>query len=164
MISDPLREADQVSTLRVRQADSTRTQFAALEVILEDDDQRTFEAQLPTNTIAFAVSQVSIRERDPAVQIDVLRFNPDDQPVVVGYAVRGITATEGEDYFAPSGYSLSFGPRQRSARLLIPLVQDSMLEGDEAFTVELATRDQTVPSDVFQRIVVMIRDDESASR
>ena len=162
MISDPLREADQVSTLRVREADSTRTQFAALEVILEDDDQRTFEARLPTNTIAFAVSQVSIRERDPAVQIDVLRFNPDDQSVVVGYAVREITATEGEDYFAPSGYSLSFGPRQRSARLLIPLVQDSIFEGDEAFTVELASRDESFPNDVFQRIVVMIRDDESA--
>lgn len=162
MAGDPLREADQVSTLRVRQAESTRTQFAALEVILEDDDQRDFEARLPTNTIAFAVSQVSIRERDPAVQVDVLRFNPDAQPVVVGFAVRGITATEGEDYFSPSGYSISFGPRQRSARLLIPLVQDSIYEGDEAFTVELASKDEGLPNDVFQRIVVMIRDDESA--
>ena len=162
MASDPLREADQVSTLRIRPIDSTRTQFAAIDVVLEDDDQRAFEARLPQNTIAFAVSQVAVREKDPAVQIDVLRFNPDDTPLIVGYAVRGITATDGEDYFAPDGYSLSFGPRQRSARLLIPLVQDAVVEGDEAFTVELATRDDSVPNDVFQRIVVMIRDDDAS--
>ncbi|HNP37416.1 MAG TPA: protein kinase [Woeseiaceae bacterium] len=161
MASDPLREADQVSTLRVRQADSTTSQLATIEVNLEDDDQRAFEAGLPTNTIGFAVSQISVRERDPVVQIDVLRFNPDDSQIVVGYEVRDITATEGEDYFSPGGYSVSFGPGQRSARLLIPLVQDSISEGDEAFTVELATHDQEAIDDVFQRIVVIIRDDET---
>lgn len=157
---DPLREADQVSTLRVRQAETTRSSLASIDVVLEDDDQRRFEAGLPTNTIAFAVSQVAVSERDPAVQIDVLRFNPDDSLVVVGYSIRDITAVEGEDYFAPAGFSLSFGPRQRSARLLVPLVQDALVEGDEAFTVELATRDETLPNDVFQRTVVVIRDDE----
>lgn len=162
MASDPLREADQVSRLRIRPAENTQTQLAAIEVILEDDDQRSFESNLPANTVAFAVSQVAVRERDPAVQIDVLRFNPDDQPVVVGYQVLDITATEGEDYFAPGGYSLSFGPGQRSARLLIPLVQDSEVEGDEAFTVELAVQDEPAVPDVFQRIIIMIRDDEIA--
>lgn len=162
MASDPLREADQQSTLRIRPADTTRTQLGAIEIILEDDDQRDFESRLPPNTIAFAVSQVSVRERDPAVQVDVLRFNPDDQPVVVGYLVRDITATEGEDYFAPSGHSIAFGPGQRSARLLIPLVQDSLVEGDEAFTVELAVQTDDAPSGVFQRIIVMIRDDDIA--
>jgi hypothetical protein len=43
---------------------------------------------------------------------------------------------------------------------LIPLVQDSLREGDEAFIVELATRDQEDVPDVFQRIVVTIRDDD----
>ncbi|MDX1516145.1 MAG: protein kinase [Woeseiaceae bacterium] len=162
MAADPLREADQLSTLRIRRSDTTQTQLAMLEVILEDDDQRAFEAGLPVNTVAFAVSQTSVNERDPAVQVDVLRFNPDDQSVIVGYYVRDITATEGEDYFAPSGFSLAFGPGQRSARLLIPLVQDSLIEGDEAFTVELAVRDEAAPADVFQRMVIMIRDDEIA--
>lgn len=163
MASDPLREADQQSTLRIRLSESTRTQLAAIEVILQDDDQRAFEDGLPTNTIAFAVSQVAVQERDPAVQIDLLRFNPDDQPLIVGYSVGDVTATDGEDYFSPGGYSISFAPRQRSARLLIPLVQDSLLEGDEAFTVELATQNADVPNDVYQRVIVMIRDDEIAA-
>ncbi len=164
MASDPLREADQVSTMLVRSQDATTTSYAALNIVLEDDDQRAFEAELPTNTIGFAVSQVAVRERDPVVQIDVLRFNPDETQVVVGYEVRDITAKEGEDYFSPGGYSVSFGPGQRSARLLIPLVQDSIAEGDEAFTVELATGDTDPLADVFKRIVVMIRDDEIAPR
>jgi serine/threonine protein kinase len=138
MASDPLREADQLSTLRLRELDSAESELAVIHVSLEDDDQRAFEAQLPTNTIAFASSQASIRETDPAVQIEIMRFNPDDSRLVVDYSVSDITATESEDYFAPSNYSITFGPGQRSARMLVPLVQDALVEGDEAFVIELS--------------------------
>ena len=158
--SDPRREADQQSTLRLRLADSAESELATLSLTLEDDDQRAFEAELPANTIAFAVGQASISEADPAVQIDLVRFNPDDTSVEIDYTVADITATEGEDYFAPGTYSVLFGPRQRSARLLIPLVQDSDAEGNEAFVVEIVSDPESRSVDVFQRIVVMIRDDE----
>ncbi len=160
MSSDPLREADQQSTLRLREADFATSELATLIVTLEDDDQRTFEASLPANTVAFATSQASIRETDPAVQIDIVRFNPDGSAIVVDFIVSDITATEGEDYFAPGSNSISFGPGQRSARLLIPLVQDFDVEGDEAFIVELVGVPQTSAMDIYQRIVVMIRDVE----
>ncbi len=160
MLSDPLREADQQSTLTLREVDFATSNLATVIITLEDDDQRTFEASLPANTIAFATSQASIRETDPAVQIDIVRFNPDDSPIVVDFIVRNITATEGEDYFAPGSRSILFGPGQRSARLLIPLVQDSDVEGDEAFVVELVGLPQRPAMDIYQRIVVMIRDVE----
>ena len=160
MASDPLREADQQSTLRLREADSVDSELALINVTLEDDDQRAFESRLPVNTIAFAASQASIRETDPAVQIDIVRFNPDNSPLVVDFAVNDITATEGEDYFAPGSFTISFGPRQRSARLLIPLVQDSDVEGNEAFVVELIGTPETSSKEIYTRIVVMIRDDE----
>jgi hypothetical protein len=161
MASDPLREADQLSTLLIREADSVSAELALIELVLEDDDQRAFEARLPSNTVAFAVSQIAVAERDPAAQIDILRFNPDSQAIVVGYVVRDITAVEGEDYFSPGGHSISFEPGQRTARLLIPLVQDSVLEGDEAFTVELVGGGGDAAADVFQRLVIMIRDDDA---
>ncbi len=160
MSSDPLREADQQSTLRLREADFATSELATLIVTLEDDDQRSFEASLPPNTVAFATSQASIRETDPAVQIDIVRFNPDGSAIVVDFIVSDITATEGEDYFAPGSHSISFGPGQRSARLLIPLVQDFDVEGDEAFVVELVGVPLTSAMDIYQRIVVMIRDVE----
>lgn len=158
--SDPLREADQQSTLRLRFVDAAESELAIVNVALEDDDQRAFENRMPPNTIAFASNQVSVSEADPAVQIDIVRFNPDDSSIVVGFSVEDLSATEGEDYFAPNSYSISFGPGQRSARLLIPLVQDSRAEGDEAFVVKLALDTENLPANVSPNIAVMIRDDE----
>jgi serine/threonine protein kinase len=158
--SDPRREPDQQSTLRLRFTDAAESELAVVNVVLRDDDQRAYENRLPDNTIAFTSSQVSVSEADPAVQIDVIRFNPDNTSVEVGYSVEDISATEGEDYFAPGTYSISFGPGQRSARLLIPLVQDSVAEGDEAFVVKLAVDLESRPANISPNIAVMIRDDE----
>jgi len=161
MASDPFREADQQSTLRLRDADLASSELAVVNLTLQDDDQRNFEAQLPANTIAFALSQAVISEADPAMQIDLVRFNPSNERVEVGFVVSDITATEGRDYFAPGSYALSFGPGQRSARLLIPLVQDAEVEGDESFVVELSTASSSNLIDVNHRLVVTIRDDET---
>jgi hypothetical protein len=160
MIPDFTREADQQATLRIREADSSTSQLAVINVILEDDDQRAFEATLPANTVAFAASQITVNEQDPAVQIDVLRFNPDSTPLVVGFRLRDITATRGEDYFEPGRFTIEFGPGQRVARLLVPLVQDSEYEDNEAFSVELAIADSAAGVNVYHRVAVLIRDDD----
>lgn len=160
MESDTIREADQQSTLRLREVAYADSALALVNVVLEDDDQREFEARLPVNAIAFALPQVTIRERDPAVQIDIVRFNPDNAPLTVGFSVFDVTATEGEDYFAPGQHSISFGPGQRSARLLVPLVQDADFEGDETFIVELDLGAYTPASGTNRQVVVLIRDDE----
>ena len=160
MASDPRREADQQSTLRLRPANAADGEVALITVTLEDDDRRNFETRLPTNTIGFAINQVTVSESDPAVQIDVMRFNPDNTPMTVGFRVEALTATEGEDYFGPGQYELSFAPGQRSVRLLIPLVQDSRAEGDEAFVVKLNVDRESQPIDVSPNLAVMIRDDE----
>ena len=160
MASDPLREADQQSLLKVRALDGDSSGLAHINVTLEDDDQRAFERQLGPDTVGFAVSQMSVGEQDPAVQVDIVRYNPSNQPLMVEYTVSTITASEGEDFFSPGGFTVMFAPGQRSARLLIPLVQDSKYEGDEALVVELIGDGAPVPNNVFQRIAIMIRDDD----
>ncbi len=161
MASDPLREPDREVVLQLRDADFPDIAFANLRLNLLDDDQRRFEAGLVPNTIAFAVSQVSVQERDPAVQIDMLRFKPDNSDLDVSYIVRDVTATEGKDYFAPSGGTVNFGPGQRTARIFIPLVQDTVVETDEAFMLELDPLPSSDDANIFLRIAVMIRDDDS---
>ena len=160
MTSDLSREADQQATLRIRETDSATSELAIINVVLEDDDQRAFEATLPANTVAFAASQVTVNEQDPAVQLDVMRFNPDNTPLVVAFNLRDITATQGEDYFAPGGFTIEFGPGQRVARLLVPLVQDSEYEDNEAFSVELSVADSSASVNVYHRVAVLIRDDD----
>ena len=158
--SDRLREADQQSTLIVREVDTPTSRMATLKIVVEDDDQRWFERTLPADTVGFATSQVSVNEQDPAVQLDIIRFNPGNTRLVVGYSLRDITATQGEDYFAPGRSTIEFAPGQRSTRLLIPLVQDSEYESNEAFSVELSLGDSVADVDVYTRVAVMIRDDD----
>ncbi len=158
--SDSQRDPDRQITIQVREVDNAGRALARIELKLEDDDQRTYEAGLPPNTIAFAEKQIFIREADPAVQIDVIRFRPTNTAVEISYLVHDVSATAGEDYFAPALKIIYFAPGQRSARILIPLVQDSEPEVDEAFMLELVGDTRRINPDLFQQITVMIRDDD----
>jgi hypothetical protein len=72
MLPDALRETDREVTILVREADNAEGELVRI--------------NLPQNTIAFTDSQVLVREADPAVQIDVVRFKPDSTSVEVSYA------------------------------------------------------------------------------
>ena len=160
MPSDDVRNPDVQVSLLVRNIEDPGSELALINLVLEDDDQRSFESGLPRDTVGFATNRMYVNERDPAIQIDVLRYNPGPGELEVRYFVAGGSATEGEDYFLPGSTGLVFEPGQRSARLLIPLVQDSVLEPDETFSLEL--RSNTVPeqANIFRRIEVIIRDDD----
>jgi serine/threonine protein kinase len=113
---------------------------------------------LPVNAVGFADEYVVVYESDAAVQIDITRYNPDQQSFSIGYFVNDISANDGQDYFAPDSYSIKFGPGQATARLLIPLVQDAVAEGDESFVIRLLENDIAPAVIEAQSIVVTIRD------
>lgn len=157
MPANSMRESDREATLLVRNIGVPESELAILDLTLEDDDQRSFEADLPVNLAGFSTGELVVRESDPAVLVDVLRFNPDDNELEVRYRISGGTATEGDDYFLPGATALVFGPGQRSARLLIPLVQDSVVESDESFSLEIVSG---APGDIQRQITVIIADDD----
>ncbi|HEX6260052.1 MAG TPA: protein kinase [Woeseiaceae bacterium] len=158
--SNSSRDTDVQASLLVTDVADARSQLALLTLSLEDDDQRSFEAGLPQNTVGFATSRMYVNERDPAIQIDVLRFNPGNSEFELRYFVHEGSATEGEDYFLPGANGLVFEPGQRSARLLIPLVQDSVVESDETFSLELRSDTNPSQGNIFRRIEIIIRDDD----
>jgi serine/threonine protein kinase len=159
---DRTRESDRQVTLVLRDYYNTASVFAQINLRLLDDDQRAFEIGIAANSVAFATSRVVVRERDPAAQIDVVRFNPDQNSLTVNYNINDFSATEGEDYFVPGRRVVTFGPGQRSARLLIPLVQDTVAEGEESFVIEL---DQAASrSTENNRVTVTILDDDLPSQ
>jgi len=159
--SNPVREPDREVVLRIQDTANPTADLARLNLVLEDDDQRAFEEGLPVNTVAFAVNQISVREFDPAAQIDVIRYNPDNTAMEVGYVLLDVTATEGQDYFTPGSTLIYFAAGQRTARILVPLGQDARREPDEAFMLELETEPVSSDSNIFSQIAVMIRDDDS---
>jgi hypothetical protein len=61
----------------------------------------------------------------------------------------------------PGATGLVFAPGQRTARLLIPLVQDAVAEDDETFTLELLTDRDTALPGVYHSITVVMQDDDS---
>ena len=156
--SNQLREPDQKVTLQIQDAGAV---VGVIDLTVEDDDQRAFNARVPANTIAFTKTQIFVSESDSAVQIDAVRYSPDNTVVEVAYLVRDMTATEGADYFAPALTVIYFGPGQSTAQVLIPVTQDAERETDEVFMLELLTDTPLSDPDIFQRIAVMIRDDDS---
>jgi serine/threonine protein kinase len=160
LASDSIREADQQSTLRLRDASRADSELAIVNLKLEDDDRRSFEARLPRNTIAFASNKATASESDAAVQIDLVRFNPDNSHVEVSFVVSDLSADDGEDYIGPGEHTISFGPGQRTARLLVPLVQDTEAEDDESFVVELLNDSNNLNTGIDQHVVVTILDDD----
>ncbi|MEQ8205686.1 MAG: protein kinase [Woeseia sp.] len=156
---DDLRESDRQVNLLLRDYYNPESTLGRVELRLLDDDQRRYEEAYAVNTVAFATSSVVVSERDPAALIDVERFNPDQSSLSIRYDIRDITATEGEDYFMPGRRFVTFGPGQRSARLLIPLVQDTVTEDNESFAIELGQGGPA--SSAISRVVVTIQDDDS---
>ena len=160
MSTDSVREADRDVTVQVREIDNAEAEFARINLKLEDDDRRAYEASLPLDTVAFAASEVFVSESDPAVQIDVVRFKPSSMSLEVPYVVNDLTTTAGEDYFPPGMPTIYFSPNQRSARILIPLVQDADPEDSEVFAVEFVNPARYVDPEIYQSIAIMIRDDD----
>ncbi|MGI9261814.1 MAG: Calx-beta domain-containing protein, partial [Woeseiaceae bacterium] len=152
---------DREVTLQINAADDADAILGTIRLSLEDDDQRAFEEGLSPNTVALAVNQVSVRESDPAAQIDVVRYKADNAALEVEYELADVTATEGQDYFAPDLSVVYFAPGQRTARILVPLGQDTRAESDEAFMLKLNTAEAPADSNLFSQIAVMIRDDDT---
>lgn len=161
MTSNATREPDGDVEIAVRAVGLPDEDLASIRVTLEDDDQRAFEAGMPPNTIGFTVNELVVQEFDPAVQVDIVRYRADNTAIEVPYDLVDVTATEGQDYFAPGMPVLYFGPGQRSARILIPLGQDARTEQDELFRLELDAPEPPANSNIYTQIAVMIRDDDS---
>lgn len=160
MSTDSMREADRDVTVQVREIDNVEAEFARINLTLEDDDRRAYEASLPLDTVAFVASEVFVSEADPAVQVDVVRFKPSNRALQVDYVVNDLTTTAGEDYFPPGVATIYFSPNQRSARILIPLIQDSDPEDSEVFALEFVNPARYLDPEIYQSVAIMIRDDD----
>jgi hypothetical protein len=158
--SNELREPDLGVTLGLFDSIDSASAVGLVRLTVEDDDQRAFEATLPVNTVGFTSAGITVREFDPAVQVDLVRYRPDSTAIEIPYRFVDVSASEGQDYFAPGLSVVYFGPGQRTARILVPLGQDARPEQDELFTIELDTVAAPANSGIYAQISVTISDDD----
>jgi hypothetical protein len=93
-----------------------------------------------TSLPALRIADARMREGNTGVRNMVFRVTlsaPNPQTVTVGYLTSDGTATQAGDYVLTSG-TLSFGPYVRSRTVLVPIIGDADIEGNQTLFVTLS--------------------------
>jgi hypothetical protein len=132
-------------SLRVRFATSLAALLTLLAPMHEAPALQTPTPAPCTPTFRFAASSYSVTEVQGVVTLTVQR-ECIGQSVSVGYASSSsnCTATPGSDYTAVSG-TLYFGAEDTSKTIDVPILDDTIAENDETFTVSLSGTGITYP-------------------
>jgi hypothetical protein len=92
----------------------------------------------PRGTLQFASSTYSVNENGGSVQIYVSRTGGSYGAASVSYGTANGTATAGSDYTAASG-TLSWADGDTTSKsFAVPMIDDSIYEGNETFTASLS--------------------------
>lgn len=89
------------------------------------------------STSDFAVADTTAAEGDGTAVFTVTRSGATSDEESVDYATVDGTATAGTDYTATSG-TLTFAPGATTATVAVPILDDTVHEADETFTLELS--------------------------
>ena len=88
-------------------------------------------------TTVVSVNSVSALETDTNADFTVSLSAPSALTVSVDYATANGTATSTQDYTAVTG-KLIFAPGETSKTVSVPILNDTLIEGSESFTVTLS--------------------------
>src|SRR6056297_587412 len=86
--------------------------------------------------VALATSNVTVDESAGTASIEVTRTGGSDGTVTVDYATQNATATAGSDFTAVNG-TLTFGDGETSRQIIVPILEDTLVEGAEQFSVTI---------------------------
>lgn len=108
--------------------------------------------------IQFGSATYTVAENGGSVTITVTRTGGTD-PATVQYATSNGTATAGADYTATSG-TITFAAGQVSTTFNVPILDDTLVEGNETFNVTLSNPSPGATLGVNSSAVVTITDFE----
>ena len=114
----------------------------------------------PTVTVSAATQTVS--ESAGTAVVTVTLSTPVTETVTVGYATSDGTAVAPTDYTPVSG-TLTFAPSELSKTITVPLVNDTLAEGDETFSVTLLTPPNALLSTPMSSVVTIAANDGGVS-
>lgn len=91
----------------------------------------------PPNVVQFSAANYSVQEDCTTVTITVNRVGDTSGAASVDYTTSDITATERKDYITALG-TLVFAPGETSKSFVVLINEDSFVEGNETFNVNLS--------------------------
>lgn len=148
--------------------------------IPEPDEEFSIEITNPSNAvISNALSKCTIRDDDSSLSIsdswtiegddgssfmvfDVHLSSPPESTVTVDYATGDGTALGGGDYEAVTG-TLTFDSGDDYQRIVMPILPDRSVEGDETFTVTLSNPVGAIIDDSKSTATGTILDDDAGA-
>ncbi len=164
------------ATIAAGQTSTTVAVALTNDALDEDDETFSFVLSNPSaGTISEATATITIQDDDeaPALSIVDAAVTEDSisvtlivrldaasaKPITVDFATSDGSATAGADYAAQTG-TLTFAPGERAQSIRVALTPDQVIEGDEAFAVDLSNPTNATLADA-QATVTLIDDDGS---
>ena len=99
------------------------------------DDVHVFTCS-PGGVVALSAASFAAGEASPTATVTIVRTSGQADGVTVAYRTVDGTATAGEDYAATSG-TVYFGSGVMSRTFTVPILNDTIVDPDEAFQVEV---------------------------
>lgn len=127
VVGDNVYEADEAFTVSLTNPDGVTLNNDTATVKIVNDDE------LPGITVA----SVEVIEANATAEFTLSLSNPNSRTVTVDYATVDGTALAGSDYLPSSG-TLTFAPGETSKTVAVELIDDSIYELTEAFTLDLS--------------------------
>jgi hypothetical protein len=113
-----------------------------------------------TSTIQFSASEYSVSEGDGSAVITVTRSGGASSAVSANYTTANGTAVAGSDYGATSS-TVTFAPGEYSKNITIPIINDSVSEPTESFSVALSNPSNNATLGVQANTTVTISDNDA---
>ncbi|MGM9500767.1 beta strand repeat-containing protein [Desertifilum tharense IPPAS B-1220] len=135
IVDDNLNEADEIFTVNLSNANGASITRATATATIIDNDP------LPT----LSITNVTVNEGDSQAIFTVNLSAISGQAVTVNVATSDGTATAPQDYINSSGL-VALAPGSQSATFAVNLVDDTLVEGTETFTVTLSSPSNAVLS------------------
>ncbi len=111
--------------------------------------------------LAFDSASYTVAEGAGKLEVVVKRSNGDVGNVSVNYTTADKEATAGEDYTAVSGI-LNFADKETSKTIIIPVLDDSVKEPNESFTLQLSGITGGATEGAYSSATVTITDDDDS--
>ena len=148
LVGDDVYEADEAFTVELTNPDGITLANNTATVEIANDDQ------LPQITVA----NVEVVEANDTAEFTLSLGNASSFPVTVDYATVDGSALGGEDYQASSGI-LTFEPEEMSKTIAVELIDDSIYELTEAFTLNLSNPSQATIASASAKATIVDNDE-----
>lgn len=124
---------------------------------IQDDDINP-NADLGPWHVQFSNPTYTVREGDGFAEITLLRSNGSSEPFAVYFTIGG-SATAGLDYTGTRGL-IEFGAGETAKSFFIPILEDSLVEGDETVYLFLRAPTGDHAHGFLETAILTIQDDE----